>query len=106
MVRGAIPPVSDATRDDLVFPNAAGDKPKRFTQILRRNLKAAGLLYDEHGYPRSAYSFRHYYATLKVNNAKTPVKDLGENMGCSMKVLDRYYTSHQRALERLEQRSA
>jgi integrase len=92
-------------RDGMLFPNKTGTGPKKFDGIMRRTLKAIKLLKDHKGRDRSPYSLRHFYAMSKINRGIN-IHDVAENMGCRIKVLERYYASHQKAMERLDQRSA
>ena len=53
-------------------------------------LKYANLLYDGSGKIRTIYSFRHYYATLRIENGAS-LFWLTKNMGTSVQMLERHY---------------
>ena len=57
-------------------------------------LEEAGLLYDEHGDRRTAYSLRHYYAEERFRDMGYNLATydmLAENMGTSRKQIDDHY---------------
>ena len=80
--------------EDWVFCHANGKKNEGFYKTLPKMLDEAGLLYDEHGARRTAYSLRHYYAEerfrdMGYNLATSDM--LAENMGTSRKQIDDHY---------------
>ena len=80
--------------DDLIFCQKNGKKNEGFYKTLPKMLDETGLLYDEDGQRRTAYSFRHYYAEqrfrdLGYNLATTDM--LATNMGTSRKQIDDHY---------------
>lgn len=80
--------------DDWVFCYANGKKNDGFYKTLPKMLKEIGLLYDEHGQRRSAYSFRHYYAEQRFveHGYNAAVYDmLCTNMGTSRQQIEDHY---------------
>jgi hypothetical protein len=78
----------------LIFCQKNGKKNEGFYKTLPKMLDETGLLYDEDGQRRTAYSFRHYYAEqrfrdLGYNLATTDM--LATNMGTSRKQIDDHY---------------
>lgn len=80
--------------DDWVFCHANGKKNEGFYKTLPKMLEEAGLLLDEHGQRRTAYSFRHYYAEQRFRELGyhlSTVDMLATNMGTSRKQIDDHY---------------
>ncbi len=77
--------------DDAVFVNAAGERAQSFKKSLNALLEAAGLKEDVFGRARSAYSFRHTYATRQLRKG-TDVYTLAINMRTSVKMIEMYYS--------------
>ena len=77
--------------DDAVFVNAAGERAKSFKKSLNALLKAAKLKTDAFGRARSAYSFRHTYATRQLRKG-TDVYTLALNMRTSVRMIEMYYS--------------
>ncbi|MCG8271607.1 tyrosine-type recombinase/integrase [Aquamicrobium sp. NLF2-7] len=76
---------------EAVFVNAAGERAQSFKKSLNALLDAAGLKEDVFGRPRSAYSFRHTYATRQLRKG-TDVYTLAVNMRTSVKMIEMYYS--------------
>lgn len=83
---------SKATKpDDRVFTNHNGTPNKSLYSGLIENLfDAAGLREGPSGTPRSTYSFRHTYATLRLSEG-IDVYLLAEQMGTSVKMIEDHY---------------
>lgn len=80
--------------DDWVFCYANGKKNEGFYKTLPKMLKEIGLLYDEHGQRRTAYSLRHYYAEQRFveHGYNAAVYDmLCTNMGTSRQQIEDHY---------------
>ncbi len=76
--------------DSYVFAAADGTQIKSFKKGLRALLEAAGARQDTRGKERDAYSFRHYYATQRLQKGVS-VYSLAENMGTSVQVIEDHY---------------
>lgn len=80
--------------DDWLFCNQDGTPNKGFFKTLPKMLDEAGVLTDEHGGRRTAYSFRHYFAEerLAAMGANPRALDiLSVNMGTSKQMLESFY---------------
>jgi integrase len=80
--------------EDWVFCYANGKKNNGFYKTLPKMLDEIGLLYDEHGQRRSAYSLRHYYAEQRFveHGYNAAVYDmLCTNMGTSRQQIEDHY---------------
>ena len=77
--------------DEPVFVNASGERAKSFKKSLNALLDAAKLKTDAFGRARSAYSFRHTYATRQLRKG-TDVYTLAINMRTSVKMIEMYYS--------------
>jgi integrase len=80
--------------DDWVFCHKNGKKNEGFYKTLPKMLEEAGLLYDENGERRTAYSFRHYYAEQRFMELgyNAAVYDmLCTNMGTGRKQIEDHY---------------
>ena len=80
--------------NDWVFCDASGKQNKGFYKTLPKMLEEAGLLYDENGDRRTAYSLRHYYAEERFRDMGYNLATydmLAENMGTSRKQIDDHY---------------
>ena len=74
-----------------VFTTSKGIPTKSlYANPLEKLLKAAGLLIDSTGKQRSAYCFRHTYATSRLSS-KVPELMLSEQMGTSVQNLQNHY---------------
>lgn len=83
----------DGAHDELtgyVFSQIDGTQIKSFKKGLRTLLEAAGARQDTRGKERDAYSFRHYYATQRLQKGVS-VYSLAENMGTSVQVIEDHY---------------
>jgi integrase len=76
---------------NAVFCNAAGERAGSYKKSLNALLEAAGLKFDAFGRPRSAYSFRHTYATNQLRKG-TDVYTLAINMRTSVRMIEMYYS--------------
>lgn len=76
---------------DAVFANSTGERAQSFKKSLNALLEAAGLKEDAFGRARSAYSFRHTYATRQLRKG-TDVYTLAVNMRTSVKMIEMYYS--------------
>ncbi|KPA22699.1 Phage integrase family protein [Shimia sp. SK013] len=80
--------------EDWVFCYANGKKNEGFYKTLPKMLDEIGLLYDEHGQRRTAYSLRHYYAEQRFveHGYNAAVYDmLCTNMGTSRQQIEDHY---------------
>lgn len=80
--------------EDWVFCYANGKKNEGFFKTLPKMLDEIGLLYDEHGQRRTAYSLRHYYAEQRFveHGYNAAVYDmLCTNMGTSRQQIEDHY---------------
>lgn len=81
----------DPRPKDAVFCNAAGERAASYKKSLNALLDAAGLKFDAFGRPRSAYSFRHTYATNQLRKG-IDVYTLAINMRTSVRMIEMYYS--------------
>ena len=77
--------------DEAVFVNASGERARSFKKSLNALLDAAKLKTDAFGRARSAYSFRHTYATRQLCKG-TDIYTLAINMRTSVKMIEMYYS--------------
>lgn len=80
--------------DDWVFCSADGKKNEGFYKTLPKMLDEIGLLHDERGQRRTAYSLRHYYAEQRFMELgyNAAVYDmLCTNMGTKRKQIEDHY---------------
>lgn len=80
--------------DDWVFCHKNGKKNEGFYKTLPKMLEDAGLLYDDDGQRRTAYSFRHYYAEqrfIELGYNAAVYDMLCTNMGTSRKQIEDHY---------------
>lgn len=85
---------SHTAPDDWVFCNMDGKKNEGFYKTLPKMLEEAGLLLDENGQRRSAYSFRHYYAEQRFRElgyVTNTFDMLATNMGTGRTQLESHY---------------
>lgn len=80
----------DTDDDSYIFAAADGTQIKSFKKGLKALLEAAGVRQDIRGKERDAYSFRHYYATQRLQKGVS-VYSLAENMGTSVPVIEDHY---------------
>ena len=85
--------------DDLVFCHEDG-LPINDYRSYYNMLKAAGLDRDTTGKPRTVYSLRHTYATVRLENGSS-VYWLKQNMGTSVEMIENHY-GQTRVLEGIE----
>jgi integrase len=81
----------EPTMDDPVFVNASGERAQSYKKSLNALLEAAKLKTDVFGQVRSAYSFRHTYATRQLRKG-TDVYTLAINMRTSVRMIEMYYS--------------
>ena len=80
--------------DDWVFCHKNGKKNEGFYKTLPKMLEEAGVLYDENGDRRTAYSFRHYYAEERFRDMGYSLSTfdmLAENMGTGKLQIENHY---------------
>ena len=77
--------------DDYVFATPNGEAAKGMSHLVSRALTDAGLRYDPLGKARTAYSFRHTYATMLRVYRDFSFDELAENMGNSVEMIQRHY---------------
>lgn len=80
--------------DDWIFCAANGKKNEGFYKTLPKMFKEAGVLYDEDGQRRTAYSLRHYYAEQRFveHGYNAAVYDmLATNMGTGRTQIENFY---------------
>lgn len=84
--------IGRATRpDDPVFTTHLGEPNKSlYASLIEDLLHAAELREGPSGTPRSTYSFRHTYATLRLSEG-IDVYLLAEQMGTSVKMIEDHY---------------
>lgn len=90
-----------AKPDDLLFRNDTGTGPRRFTRIFKRLVRHLRIETDSDGRVRTPYSLRHSYAMTMLNRKVSP-EDLSLNMGCSVRMIERFYGSHRRVLDKVD----
>ncbi len=79
------------TPEDFVFATPNGAAAKGMSHLVSRAFTDAGLRFDSLGRARTAYSFRHTYATLLRVHRDFSFDELAENMGNSVEMIQRYY---------------
>lgn len=80
--------------DDWLFCSIDGKKNEGFYKTLPKMLEEIGLLYDEKGHRRSAYSLRHYYAEqrfIEMGYNLATFDMLAENMGTGRPQIEAHY---------------
>jgi integrase len=80
--------------DDWIFCSKDGKKNEGFYKTLPKMLEEAGLLCDEYGQRRTAYSFRHYYAEERFRDLGYSLATydmLAENMGTGRLQIEAHY---------------
>jgi len=84
--------MSKATKpDNRVFTTITGEPAKSlYKHLIEDVLNEAGLRDGPHGVPRSTYSFRHTYATFRLQEG-VDVYFLAEQMGTSVKMIEDHY---------------
>jgi integrase len=76
--------------DEFIFCHRDGSKIGSFKKGLESLFRAAGVLKSEDGSNRTAYSFRHTYATMRLEEGVNPYH-LAQNMGTSVKMIENFY---------------
>jgi integrase len=76
---------------DAVFVNTDGVRAQSFKKSLNGLLEATGLKTDAFGRVRTAYSFRHTYATQQLRKG-TDIYTLAINMRTSVRMIEMYYS--------------
>jgi len=83
-----------ADASDWLFCNAKGKQVTGFFKTFSELLNDVGLLYDDKGEKRTAYSFRHYYAErmfAELGHTHAVLDMLAVNMGTGRDYLESYY---------------
>lgn len=98
--------ISNATKpDDFVFSTHEGKAAhSHYKRPIHSMLTDCGLLYSSCGSRRSAYCFRHTYATFRLTEG-VDVYFLAKQMGTSVKMIEDYYghiTPHKNANQILQ----
>jgi len=78
--------------EDFVFCMPDGSALKDMSSMVNRMLSDAGLRYDQEGRKRSAYSFRHTYATFMVEYKRGRFEVMEKSMGNSVAMLSKFYS--------------
>lgn len=78
--------------DDFVFCMPDGSALKDMSSMVNRMLSDAGLRYDQEGRKRSAYSFRHTYATFLIEYKRGRFEVMEKSMGNSVAMLSKFYS--------------
>lgn len=81
----------DPSPTDAVFVNLDGGRAQSYKKSLNSLLEATGLKADAFGRVRTAYSFRHTYATNQLRKG-TDIYTLAINMRTSVKMIEMYYS--------------
>jgi integrase len=71
---------------DLVFPNS-------HRELLKDILNELGLKYDREGNPRTAYSLRHTYISMRLMEG-ADIYQIAKNCRTSVEMIEKYYASH------------
>src|SRR6202008_504813 len=79
------------TRDFVFSTFKGGPATTLYKRLLREVMTLAGVYLSAKGKPRSAYSFRHTYATLRRMN-DADAHDVADNMGTSPEMLRKHYS--------------
>jgi len=80
----------DPPKDEFIFCHRDGTKIGSFKKGLESLFRNAGVLQSKDGETRTAYSFRHTYATMRLSEG-TKIYDLARNMGTSVKMIENFY---------------
>lgn len=78
--------------DEFVFRLRTGERTKNLYNTFRDFLTEYDLLNDSHGNPRTLYSLRHTYATLRLAKDRIPIHSLAKQMGTSVQMLEQHYS--------------
>lgn len=81
----------DPKPTDAVFVNIDGERAQSYKKSLNNLLEATGLKKDAFGRTRTAYSFRHTYATNQLRKG-TDIYTLAINMRTSVRMIEMYYS--------------
>lgn len=76
---------------DAVFVNIDGEQAQSYKKSLNSLLETTGLKTDAFGRARTAYSFRHTYATNQLRKG-TDIYTLAINMRTSVRMIEMYYS--------------
>lgn len=76
---------------DYVFANYDGTYWEAHGRSIDKMLDRMGVLVDQFGRKRSAYSFRHTYATHRLLNGVS-IYNLALNMGTSVEMIEKHYS--------------
>lgn len=74
-----------------IFRDQYGEKVSSFNRGLTKLLIEAGLEKDRNDEKRSAYSFRHMYASFRLMYGRLEIYSLADNMGTSVEMIEKYY---------------
>ena len=77
-------------KDDLLFCMPNGEPITDLDNMFKQFLQETDLLYNAAGVPRTLYSLRHMYATMRVRKG-IPYQALAMQMGTSTVMIERHY---------------
>jgi len=80
-------------KNDYIFrlPNKQDNIPEFTRPLFKKVLNHLNLLNDNNNVPRTLYSLRHTYATRKLLENKVSIVTLAQNMGTSVKMIEKHY---------------
>lgn len=81
----------DPLPSESIFINSRGNIQESFRSGLSELLRQTGLEKDYRGMKRTAYSFRHFYATQMLL-ANVSIHDIAVNMGTGVKMIEQFYS--------------
>ncbi|MBF0892700.1 site-specific integrase [Gluconobacter sp. LMG 1744] len=81
----------DPLPSESIFINSRGNIQTTFRSGLSELLRQTGLATDYRGMKRTAYSFRHFYATQMLL-ANVSINDVAMNMGTGVKMIEQFYS--------------
>ena len=76
-------------KTEYIFCHPNGKYVHYYRSSFDTLMRDSGLEYDVDGNRRTIYSFRHTYATMRVN--EVPVYQLAINMGTSVEMIEKFY---------------
>tara|TARA_A100001015_G_scaffold236421_1_gene268587 strand:+ start:9135 stop:10412 length:1278 start_codon:yes stop_codon:yes gene_type:complete len=76
-------------KTEYIFCHPSGKYVQYYRFIFNSLMRDSGLEFDVDGNRRTIYSFRHTYATFRVN--EVPVYQLAVNMGTSVEMIEKFY---------------
>ena len=77
-------------KDAYIFSMPDGSQIKDLPNMFTTLLEQADLRYDTENEPRTLYSMRHMYATMRISNGY-PYQLLAKHMGTSVEMIERHY---------------